>query len=93
MEGVELEVTDDALRAIAKKAIARKTGARGLRSIVEDALLDAMFEVPARSDVGKVVVAADTIENGRPAELVVCPRKPVKKNQTQAQAENEQAAS
>ena len=48
MEGVELEVTDEALRAIAKKAIARKTGARGLRSIVEAALLDAMFEVPAR---------------------------------------------
>ena len=84
---------NDALKAVAEKAIARKTGARGLRSIVEDALLDAMFEVPARSDVGKVVVAADTIENGRPAELVVCPRKPVKKNQTQAQAENEQAAS
>ena len=81
MEGVELEVADDALRAIAKKAIARKTGARGLRSIVEDALLDAMFEVPARNDVGKVVVSANTIEKGEPAELVVCPRSPVKAKQ------------
>ena len=77
MEGVELEVTDEALRAIAKKAIARKTGARGLRSIVEAALLDAMFEVPARPEIGKVKLTAETIEKGTAAELIACPRKPV----------------
>ena len=77
MEGVELEVTDEALRAIAKKATARKTGARGLRSIVEAALLDAMFEVPARPEIGKVKLTAETIEKGTAAELIACPRKPV----------------
>ncbi|MBO5657941.1 MAG: ATP-dependent Clp protease ATP-binding subunit ClpX [Duodenibacillus sp.] len=62
MEGVELEVTEDALKAIARKAMQRKTGARGLRSIVESALLDAMFEVPALKDVNRVVLDADVIE-------------------------------
>ncbi len=77
MEGVELEVTPEALRAIARRAIARKTGARGLRSIVEEALLDPMFDVPARPEVGKVRLTAETIEKGTPAELIVCPRKPL----------------
>ena len=74
MEGVELEVTEDALKAIAHKAMARKTGARGLRSIVESALLDAMFEVPARPEVGKVILTAETIEKGEPVTYVNCPR-------------------
>ncbi len=74
MEGVKLTVTEDALKAVAKKAMARKTGARGLRSIVEEVLLNAMFEVPARPEVGEVRVTADTVEKGEPAELVECPR-------------------
>jgi ATP-dependent Clp protease ATP-binding subunit ClpX len=51
MEGVELEYRDPALAAIAKKALARKTGARGLRSIIEQALLDIMFELPSMQNV------------------------------------------
>ncbi len=74
MEGVKLTVTEDALKAVAKKAMARKTGARGLRSIVEEVLLNAMFEVPARPEVGEVRVTADTVEKGEPAELVEGPR-------------------
>src|SRR5574343_1501344 len=64
MDGVELEVREEALRAIARKALARKTGARGLRSIMEQALLDTMFELPALQGVDKVVVDASTIDEG-----------------------------
>ncbi len=64
IDGIELEITDDAKREIAKKAIAQKTGARGLRSIVEDALLKPMFETPSVDDVTKVTVTAETIRDG-----------------------------
>lgn len=74
MEGVELEVTPEALRAIAHKAIDRKTGARGLRSIVEAALLDAMFDIPTHPEFGKVIVTAETIEKDAPVQCVVCAR-------------------
>lgn len=70
MEDVELEFTDDALRAVAEKAIVRKTGARGLRSIVEEILLDAMFDIPSRESVVKAVVTRDTVEKGSPVELI-----------------------
>lgn len=56
MEDVELEFRPDALTAVAKKAMERKTGARGLRSIMEDVLLDTMFEVPSSKDITKVVI-------------------------------------
>ena len=65
MEGVKLTVTEDALKAIAKKAIARKTGARGLRSIVEGILTDVMFEVPSQDGIKEVLVDRDVIENGK----------------------------
>ena len=70
MEGVELEVRPSALHAIARKAIARKTGARGLRSIMEQALIDTMFELPTTSNVDKVVVDESTIEENQPPLLV-----------------------
>ncbi len=71
MEEVKLTVTDEALSAIAKKAIARKTGARGLRSIVEAVLMPAMFEVPQLGNVKEVVVEADAInENKKPRYIV-----------------------
>jgi ATP-dependent Clp protease ATP-binding subunit ClpX len=67
MEGVELELRPEALHAIAKKALARKTGARGLRSIIEQALLDTMFDLPNQKSVKKVVVDENTIaNNGKP---------------------------
>jgi len=64
MEGVELEVRPSALQAIARKAVKRKTGARGLRSIMENALLDTMFELPSLSSVTKVVIDEGMIESG-----------------------------
>jgi len=64
MEGVELEVRPAAMQAIARKAIKRKTGARGLRSIMENVLLDTMFELPGMSGVSKVVVDEHMIESG-----------------------------
>ncbi len=56
MENVDLEFTEAALRAIAKKAMERKTGARGLRSILENVLLDIMYDLPSLKDVTKVVI-------------------------------------
>jgi len=61
MEGVELEFRDDALRAISRKALARKTGARGLRSILEHVLLETMFELPSMKNVQKVVIDEGSI--------------------------------
>ncbi|GAB3349575.1 MULTISPECIES: ATP-dependent Clp protease ATP-binding subunit ClpX [Chromohalobacter] len=61
MEGVELEFREDALRAVAHKAMERNTGARGLRSILESVLLDTMYEVPSLEDVTKVVIDASVI--------------------------------
>ena len=61
MEGSELELRNDALHAIAQKAMERKTGARGLRTILENVLLDTMYELPSQSDVTKVVVDASVI--------------------------------
>ncbi len=63
MENVELEFRPDALAAIAKKALKRKTGARGLRTIVESALLDTMYDLPSKDNVSKVVVDESVIEN------------------------------
>ena len=67
MDGVELEIRQPALAAIARKALARKTGARGLRSILEQSLLDTMFELPTQEGVQKVVLDESTIEeNAKP---------------------------
>jgi ATP-dependent Clp protease ATP-binding subunit ClpX len=70
MEGAELEIRPAALRAIAKKALARKTGARGLRSILEQSLIDTMYELPNSTNVEKVVVEEATIEENKPPLLV-----------------------
>lgn len=65
MEGIKLEVSEDALKEAAKLAQERKTGARGLRSIIEGALLDAMYEAPERKDAKRVLVDAETIRSGQ----------------------------
>ena len=64
MENTELTFSPDALKAIANKAIDRKTGARGLRSILEGVLLDTMYELPTLESVSKVVIDENTIESG-----------------------------
>jgi ATP-dependent Clp protease ATP-binding subunit ClpX len=61
LDGVELVFTDDALEAIAEEAMGRKTGARGLRTLMEEALLDVMYEIPSRQEVVRCVVSGDTI--------------------------------
>jgi ATP-dependent Clp protease ATP-binding subunit ClpX len=67
LEGAELEVREDALHAIAKRALARKTGARGLRSILEGALLETMYDLPSQRNVQKVVIDENVIEHdGKP---------------------------
>ena len=66
MEGVELEVRPDALQEIARRAHSRRTGARGLRSIVESVLLDIMFDLPGMSNVEKVVVDEKSVQEGQP---------------------------
>ncbi len=67
---IELVFADESLDAVADKALERETGARGLRSILEEALLDVQFELPSRRDVRKCVVTRETIADGRPPTLV-----------------------
>lgn len=91
LDDIELTFDDDALRAVAAKAIARKSGARGLRAIIEEALLDTMFDLPGRKDVRKCVIGKGVIENGetpmletveaQPEEHKPTPRRTKKKTQ------------
>jgi ATP-dependent Clp protease ATP-binding subunit ClpX len=70
MEDVELEFSDDALSAIADLALLRGTGARGLRAILEEVLLDVMYDLPGRADIGKCVIDADTVKERANPTLV-----------------------
>lgn len=69
MDGVELSFDDAALKAVAKKAIDRKTGARGLRAILEDTMMDVMYDIPSRSDVESCTITKETIEKTQPPLL------------------------
>lgn len=69
LDNVELVFSEEALSAISEKAIARKTGARGLRSIIEEALIDIMYDVPSSEDVTKVVITEQTINDEVEPEL------------------------
>ena len=75
MEGAKLEFTDDALKAIAERAIERKTGARGLRSIMEVMLLDTMYELPDMENVEKVVIDADVVKGNKEPTFVYSDKK------------------
>ena len=66
MDGVKLTFEEDAVREIAKQAITRKCGARGLRAIIEDAMLDTMFELPGLADVNECVITKDSVTGGKP---------------------------
>jgi len=70
IDGVELEIEEEAIRAVAKKAIERKTGARGLRSILEGVMTDIMYDIPSRDDVKKCIITKETIENGAQPTLI-----------------------
>ncbi|MED3227727.1 ATP-dependent protease ATP-binding subunit ClpX [Bacillus velezensis] len=71
LDDVELEFEDEALSEIAKKAIERKTGARGLRSIIEGIMLDVMFDLPSRDDIEKCVITGATVADGEAPRLVL----------------------
>ena len=73
MDGVELEFEQGAIDLIAQEAIKRKTGARALKSIVEEIMLDIMYDVPAKSDVKKLTVTAEMVKNRKNAELIQLP--------------------
>ena len=66
MDNVELDFEEEALKAIAKEAIKRKTGARGLRSIIEDTMSEIMFDIPSNEEVSKVIITEETIKNRTP---------------------------
>ena len=66
---VELKVTDEAVAAIAKKSFERKTGARGLRAIMENIMMDVMFEIPSDDSIACCIITKDTVEKGTPPEL------------------------
>jgi ATP-dependent Clp protease ATP-binding subunit ClpX len=70
MEGVDLEFTDKALKEIAKKALERKTGARGLRSILEQALLEVMYDIPSMENLAKVIIGEGVISDGTTPEMI-----------------------
>ena len=84
LDNVELEFTDEALAAISNKAIERKTGARGLRSIIEEALIDIMYDVPSSDGVVKVVITEQTITDETEPELYDNEGNLVNKEQTSA---------
>lgn len=69
LDGVELEFEDGALDAIAKKAMERKTGARGLRAIMEDVIMDLMYQVPSDEEVSKCVITKETVESGKEPKI------------------------
>lgn len=70
LDGVDLELTDDAVQEIAREALAQKTGARGLRSIFEKNMTDIMFDIPSRTDVEKCVITKETIAEHKPPQLI-----------------------
>jgi ATP-dependent Clp protease ATP-binding subunit ClpX len=69
MDGVELDFDNAALEAISDEALSRKTGARGLRAIMEELMLGVMYDIPSRDDIVKCLVNRDTIVNKQPPEL------------------------
>lgn len=71
LDGAELEFQPAALQKMAQLAISRNTGARGLRSIIEDVMRDIMFDLPSRNDVSKVIITPETVTNHTEPQLVL----------------------
>ena len=93
LSGIELEFTPEALRDIAKQAIARKCGARGLRAIIENIMLDTMFELPSRADVGKGVVDVDAVEGKDKPKLFPAEKKRKSRRRAEDKEETQTSAS
>lgn len=75
MEGVNLEFTEDSLKVLVKKAIKKGTGARALRALLEDIMLNVMYEIPSRDDVEKCIITKDVIDGAKPPEIVEIKKK------------------
>lgn len=88
MDGVQLEFEDDALEEIAKLAVKRKTGARGLRAILEGIMLDVMYDIPSRNDVKKCVITKDTVKNAKIPMLILGEKDTKQKALPKAKKEN-----
>ena len=71
MDNVDLQFEEEALELIVNKAIERKTGARGLRSILEEIMRDIMFEIPSNPKIEKCIITKQTIENGEPPKIII----------------------
>ncbi|PZS05928.1 MAG: ATP-dependent Clp protease ATP-binding subunit ClpX, partial [Pseudonocardiales bacterium] len=84
LDGVELELTDDALEAIADQAILRGTGARALRAVMEEVLLSMMYEIPSRDDVERVVITAEVVD--KHVNPTIVPRTPPKRERREKSA-------
>jgi ATP-dependent Clp protease ATP-binding subunit ClpX len=82
LDSISLEFTSEALRAIAKEALRRNTGARGLRAIIEDIMLDVMYEIPSRGDVLKCVITEEVVYKKKEPLLVTADRKSRKREET-----------
>lgn len=94
MDNVELEFDKEALEIIANRAIERKTGARGLRAILESIMMNVMYEIPSRDDVKKCIVTKDTVQNMADPELILGepnPKKTTKKPQRKTKKKDETA--
>ena len=74
-DGVELEFEEDAILEIARQALTRSTGARGLRAIIEEIMLDIMFDIPSRDDVEKCIITIESVKDKKPPQLIMKPEK------------------
>lgn len=93
MENVELEIKEKALRALAKKAIERKTGARGLRAIMESILLNTMYEIPTLKDATKVVVSEESVTKSTEPKIVFSSEKALENKESKSKAKKKKQAS
>ena len=85
MDNVELELEDDAIDAIAEKALERKTGARGLRGIMEKIMTNIMYELPSRNDVNKCIITRETVVAEKDPQLVTADSGRLTSEQTNAE--------
>ena len=88
MDGVRLTFEEEAIREIAKQAISRKCGARGLRAIIEDAMLDTMFELPGMTDVNECVITPEAVKGGKPKLISGVRRRNAKRSDASAHSED-----
>jgi len=82
MDKVVLEFEDEAIRAVAREASKRKTGARGLRAVLEDKMLEIMYDLPSRNDIAKCVITEDVVVSNADPTLILLDRKTKKKEET-----------